>query len=120
MTILSKLKQVFVPVNQPINFPRLYFIPETTLLQGTRQASNDPLYHQSQPTRITSPLEAAFRKHARIKMEIFQEACAYAWAAMKAIGRATVRWLARWVVLPLSVASALYIPSIHPMDLLLP
>ena len=52
-------------------------------------------------------------------MEVIQEACADAWAATKTLGRATVRWLARWVVLPLSVATALHIPSIHPMELLL-
>ena len=54
---------------------------------------------------------------ARIKMEVFQEACADAWAAIKALGRATVRWMARWVILPLSVASVLHVPTIHPMDL---
>ena len=119
MNILSKLKQAFVPVNQPINFPRLYFIPETSTLPAQHPASNDPRYHQSQPTPITSPQEPAFRKYARTNMEVFQKACADAWAAIKALGRALVRWLARWVVLPLSVASALYIPSIHPMELLL-
>ena len=101
MTILSKLNQVFVPVNQPINFPRLYFLPETTILPAQHPASNAPRYHQSQPTRITFPQEPAFRKYARIRTEVFQKSCADAWAAIKALGRATVRCLARWVVLPL-------------------
>lgn len=117
MIIFNKLKQAFVPVNQPINFPRLYFIPETTTLPSQRPASNTPYYHQSQPTRITAPQEAAFRKSVRIEMEVFQKACADAWAAIKALGRATVRWLARWVVLPLSIACIFWIPFAGPAEL---
>jgi hypothetical protein len=117
MNILHKPEEAFVPANQPINFPTFYLIPETGYVRRKRRASNQPSYHQSQPTCITSPREAAFRKYVRTEMEFFQEACADAWADIKALGRATVRWLARWVVLPLSVASALHIPAIHPMDL---
>jgi hypothetical protein len=119
MNILPKSEETFVPVNQPQpdQFPRFYIIPETKYVPRRQRACNNPLYHQSQQTRITSSQETAFQKYVRIEMEVFQEACADAWAAIKALGRATVRWLARWVVLPLSVASALYIPTIHPMDL---
>ena len=117
MTILSKLKQVFVPVNQPTNFPRLYFLPETTTLPAQHPASNAPYYHQSQPTLITPPQEPAFRKYVRLKMEAFKEACADAWAAIKALGRATVRWLARWVVLPLSIACTFWIDVAGPAEL---
>lgn len=117
MTILNKLKQVFVPVNQPTNFPRLYFIPETTTLPAQQRASNAPHYSQSQPTRITSSQEPAFRKYTRFKMAVLQQACADTWAAVKALGRATVRWLARWVVLPLSIASTFWIPIAGPAEL---
>ena len=41
MNIFQKLKQVFIPVNQPKNFPRLYFIPETIHVYASNQASND-------------------------------------------------------------------------------
>ena len=103
----------------PVDFPRFYLIPDTSTFQIPRPASNDPLHHQAQPTRIKPVTEPAFRKFARQEKEIFQEACADAWVAIKQAGRDTVQWLARWVVLPLSVASTLYIPSIHPMELLL-
>lgn len=95
MNLLNELKQAFVPVNQPTNFPRLYFIPETATLPSQLPASNDLAYHQSQSTRITSSQEPAFRKYARIKMAVLQQACADTWAAIKALGRATVRCLAR-------------------------
>ena len=117
MKLLKNPEQVFVPVNQPTNFPRLYFIPETATLPSQHPVSNDPLYHRSQPAHITFPQEAAFRKYVRIKMEVFQKACADAWAAIKAMGRATVRWLARWVVLPLSIACMLWIPFAGPAEL---
>lgn len=117
MTILTMLKQVFVPVNQPTNFPRLYFIPETTTLPSQHPASNDPRHQQSQPTHITSPREPGFRKHVRLKKEIFQESCANAWAALKAFGRATVRWVARWLVQPLSIACICWIPFAGPAEL---
>lgn len=117
MSILSQLKQAFVPVNQPTNFLRLYFIPETATLPSQHPASNDPRYRKSQPTLIEYPNEAAYRQYARIKMEVIRKACADAWEATKALGRTTVRWLARWVVLPLSIACILWIPFAGPAEL---
>ena len=127
MNILEKIKQVFIPVNQPEGFPRLYFIPETITVHAPRQACNDPSYRPlvaPQPAAKTQPTrkkerETIIQKFIRQEKEIFQEACADAWNATKRAGRATVRWLAWRVFLPLSVASTLYIPSIHPMELLL-
>jgi hypothetical protein len=118
MNIL-KSEQAFVPVNQPqpAHFPRFYLIPDTKYVPRRQRASNDPLYHQSQLTRITYPQETAFRKYVRIEMEVFQEACADAWAAIKDLGRAVTRCIARWVIMPLAILSSLYIPAIHPMDL---
>ena len=120
MKTSKRAEQARVPVNQPTHFPRLYFIPETTIIPSHRtasNASNAPHYHQSQPTCITTPQEPAFRKYARIKMTVLQQACAGAWAAIKALGRATVRWLARWVVLPISIACILWIPIAGPAEL---
>ena len=117
MNIQIRPEKAFVPVNQPTNFPRFYLIPETSTHQIPSPASNNPIYYQSPPKRINPPPESAFRKYARQEKEIFQEVCADAWAAIKQAGKDTARWLARWVVLPLSVASMLYIPSIHPMEL---
>ena len=120
MKILNKPEQAFVPVNQPqpYQFPRFYIIPETKYVPRRQRASNVHRYHQPPcPTPVSPRKEPAFRKYVRIKMEVFQEACADAWAAIKALGRATVRWLARWVILPMAVASVLYIPAIHPMEI---
>jgi hypothetical protein len=120
MNILPKSEHAFVRVNQPQpdQFPRFYIIPETKYVPRRQRACNAHQYHQPPSlTPISPSTESAFRKYVRIEMEVFQEACADAWAAIKALGRAIVRWLARWVVLPLSVASALHIPAIHPMDL---
>ena len=125
MNALKRLKQIFIPVNQPTQFPRLYFIPETITVQAPYQACNDPSYQPSaapRPTAITRPTrkkerESVIQKFIREEKEIFQEVCADAWAAIKQAGRDTARWLTWWIVLPLSVASTLYIPSIHPMEL---
>jgi hypothetical protein len=119
MNIPEKLRQVFIPVNQPEGFPRLYFIPETITVQAPRQACNDPSYHPPVAPQPIRQQETKVQKFIRHEKEIFQEACADAWNATKRAGRATVRWLAWRVFLPLSVASTLYIPSIHPMELLL-
>jgi hypothetical protein len=119
MNILPKSEEAFVRVNQPQpdQFPRFYLIPETGYVRRKRRASNNPLYHQSQPTRSTSPQETAFRKYVRIEMEVFQEACADAWTAIKDLGRAVTQWIARWVIMRLAILSSLYVPAIHPMDL---
>ena len=127
MNTLKRLKQIFIPVNQPTQFPRLYFIPETITVQAPYQACNDPSYQPSaapRPIAKTQPTkkkegETVIQKFIRQEKEIFQEVCADAWATIKQAGADTARWLARWVVLPLSVASTLHIPSIHPMELLL-
>ena len=117
MNTLKQSEQAPVPINQPTNFPRFYLIPETSTHQIPSPASNNPIYRQSPPKRIDPPPESAFRKYARQEKEIFQEVCADAWAAIKQAGRDTARWLTWWIILPLSIASTLYIPSIHPMEL---
>jgi hypothetical protein len=118
MNILKNPEQAIVPVNQPAHFPTFYFIPETSTIPSQHPASNDPTFHQYSPTRIQPPQENRLQKFLRQEREIFQETCADAWTAIKQAGRDAAHGLARWVVLPLSIASALYIPSIHPMELL--
>jgi hypothetical protein len=118
VNILPKPEEAIVPANQPINFPTFHLIPETRYVPRRQRACNAHQYHQPpSPTPISPSTETAFLKYARIEIEIFQEFFQDTWNTIKELGRATVRWLARWVVLPLSVASALYIPAIHPMDL---
>jgi hypothetical protein len=117
MNILEKPEQAFVPVNQPTNFPRFYLIPDTTTAPIQHLASNDPTFHQCSPTRINSPQETLLHKSLRQEKEIFQETCADAWAALKQAGRDTVRFLAKWIILPLTVASALWVPAGNPAAL---
>jgi hypothetical protein len=125
MNILKKIKQVFIPINQPEGFPRLYFIPETITVHAPRHACNDSSYRppvaprpiaKTQPTR-KKERETKIQKFIRQEKEIFQEACADAWNATKRAGRATVRWLAWRVFLPLSVASMFWIPFGNPAEL---
>jgi hypothetical protein len=106
-----------VPVDQPTNFPRFYLIPETSTLQIPNPASNKPRYHQSPPTHIKVPQETKIQKFIRQEKEIFREVCIDAWASIKQAGRAAVRWLAGWVVLPLSVASTFWISIGNPAEL---
>ncbi len=114
MNTLNRPEQAFVLVNQPANFPRFYLIPETSTLQIPGPASNNPVYHQSPPACIKAPQETKIQKFIRHEKEIFREACIDAWTGIKQAGRVAVRWLVRWVILPLSVASMFWIPIGNP------
>ena len=85
MNILEKLKQVFIPVNQPKNFPRLYFIPEIIHVDATNQASNDPLYQQAL-TRVNRrrwmQIPRPIRYVRQLRERIYKR-CADAWSALK-------------------------------------
>jgi hypothetical protein len=117
MITLNRPEQAFVPVDQPTNFPRFYLIHETSTLQVPNPASNNPAYHQSPPTHIKAPQETKIQKFIRHEKEIFREVCIDTWTAIKQAGRAAVRWLVRWVVLPLSVASTFWISIGNPAEL---
>jgi hypothetical protein len=120
MNILTKPEQTFTPVNQPHpdQFPRFYKIPETKYIRRRQRASNAPQYYQPpSPTPVSPRTEPAFRKAARIEVEIFQEFCQDTWNTIKELGRAFTHWLVRWVITPLAISSSLFIPSIHPMEL---
>jgi hypothetical protein len=117
MRLLHNLKQVFIPVNQPTNFPRLYFLPETKILNTLQQASNDPAFHQILPTRIR-PHQGSFIRRCIYQLQARAlQACGDIWMELKAVGRAMVRWLAWRLVLPLSVACSLWIPVVNPAEL---
>ena len=117
MNTLNQSEQAPVPVNQPTGWPRLYLIPETIYLPPQRPASNAPAYHPPALTKLKPPQETRIERFIRIEKEIFQEACADTWAALKQAGRDTVRWFARWVILPMSVACALSIHIVSPAEL---
>ena len=117
MNILMKSERAFVPENQPTNFPRFYLIPDTTTAPIQHPASNEPTFHQYSPTCIKSPQETKLHKFLRQEKEIFQETCADVWAALKQAGRETAHFFARWVVLPLSLANALWVPAGNPAAL---
>jgi hypothetical protein len=53
MNILYRIKQAFIPVNQPTAFLRLYFIPETTTVQSPKQSSDNPHYRQTASNQHT-------------------------------------------------------------------
>jgi hypothetical protein len=117
MTIQNKLKQIFTPINQPTNFSRLYFLPEARALHIARPAGNDSVYRQIPAAPMPEPPETLLHKFVRQEKEILQETCADAWAALKQAGRDIVRFLARWIILPLTVASALWVPAGNPAAL---
>ncbi len=117
MNILEKIKQVFIPVNQPEGFPRLYFIPETITVQAPRRACNDPSYRPPVTPQPIRQQETRIQKFIRHEKEIFQEACADAWSAIMAFGRSVVRWLVWRVFVPLSVACALSSQLVSPAEL---
>ena len=117
MNILNRPEQAYAPVDQPTNFPCFYLIPDTTTAPIQRPACNDPTFHQCSPTRIKPPQETRLQKYLRQEMEIFQEVCADARAAITQAARDAVHFLARWVILPLSVASMFWIPIANPAAL---
>jgi hypothetical protein len=119
MNILSTPEHACLPINQPepSSFPRFYLIPETSTHQDPSPASNNPAYHQSPPKRVKAPQETKIQKFIRQEKEIFREVCIDTWTAIKQAGRVAVRWLVRWVVLPLSVASTFWISIGNPAEL---
>jgi len=117
MNILNRPEQAYAPVDQPSNFPRFYLIPDTTTAPIQHPASNDPTFHQCSPTRINSPQETRLQKFLRQEKEIFQEICTDSWTEIKQAVTNAVHWLARWVILPLSVASMFWIPIGNPAAL---
>ena len=125
MDVLRRIKQIFIPIDQPTDFPRLYFIPETREVDGPRRSANDTYYRPPvilQPIRKTVPAPKVERQNfiqlfIQRQKENFYLACEEAWSATIFFGRTVVRWLVWRVILPLSVMACLWIPSIHPMDL---
>jgi hypothetical protein len=131
MSILEKIIQAFIPVNQPKNFPRLYFIPDTTTVEAPRQASNDTGYHPLQNARHTHirpqpKLTSGFRlnvprpiNYIRQMKARFHQRCSEFWSEMKAAGRRAVRWLVWRILVPLAVLASLSIPIVTPAELFL-
>jgi hypothetical protein len=117
MNTLKQSEQAPVPVNQPTGWPSFYLIPETITIPSQPAASNDPAYHPPALTKLKPPPETRIERFIRIEKEIFQEACADAWTALKQAGSDTVRWFARWVILPMSVACALSMHLVSPAEL---
>jgi hypothetical protein len=116
MNILYKPEQATVPVNQPSNFPTFYPFPETGYIHRKR-ASNQPAYHQHRtPTHIQRQVTKPRGFLARHKLR-FHQHCAAAWSQLKALGRELIRKLFWRVILPLSVACALWIPAANPAEL---
>ena len=117
MNTLKHSEQTSVPVDQPTGWPRLYLIPETITIPPQRPASNAPVYHEPVLIKLNPPLESKLHRFICIETEIFQETCADAWAALKEAGRDTIRWVARWVILPASIACAIWVPFSNPAEL---
>jgi hypothetical protein len=133
MNVFKRLKEIFIPVNQPIHFPRLYFIPDTYEVDAPRRSANDPSYRPPavpEQFRTSSTIEKLKREsfiqgYIRRRKEAIRQTLHQAiplarlilWGALKAFGRSVVRCLARWVFMPLSVAACLSVPSIYPMGL---
>jgi hypothetical protein len=119
MNILKKPEQAVVPVNQPQpdNFPSFYLIPETKYIPRRQRACNTAHHNQSSPKHTKLKQENRLQKSIRHEKEICLDVCRDTWAALKYLGRALVKFLARWVVMPLAISSSLYIPVIRPMEL---
>jgi hypothetical protein len=116
MNILHKPEQAFVPANQPKTFPTFHLIPETGYVRRKR-ACNQPSHHQQRsPTYMQQLANKPRRILARQKLQ-FQQYCAATWSRLKAFGRELVRKLFWRVILPLSIACALWIPLANPADL---
>jgi hypothetical protein len=119
MSILKNPEQAIVPVNQPVHFPTFYFIPETSTIPSQHPVSNNPVYHQPKPTSNKPPQITHTQSFLIQEKELFIDFIADVWSSLKNAGRDTVRFLARWVILPLSVTCALWVPAGNPAELLL-
>jgi hypothetical protein len=124
MNTLPAIPRAARLINQPTTWPRLYIVPQTHYVQRQR-AANSPEYNpRPQPaildyraTRTTPPHETRLQRFLRHEAEILQEVIADTWKAIKQAGRDMVRWLARWVITPLSIACAIWVPIGNPMAL---
>ena len=117
MNTLKHSEQTSMPTNQPTGWPCLYLIPETITIPPQRPASNAPLYQEPVLIQLKTPHESNLHRFIRIEKEIFQETCADAWAALKQAGQDAIRWVARWVILPASIACAIWVPLSNPAEL---
>ncbi len=113
-TACTHIKQT---VNQPTEYPTFYLIPETRYVRRTGRAANHPYYHRhpartrDQP-RSDRPLGVVTRRKLR-----FRRYCADIWSRLKQMGRNAVKWFAWRVLLPLTVACALWMPYVNPAEL---
>ena len=125
MNVLKRIKRVFIPVDQPTDFPRLYFIPNTQEVTAPRRSANEGCYRSPvvpRPIKQSIPTPKVKRKNfiqrfIQRQKEKLHLACEKAWSATKSFGRSVVRWLAWRVFMPLSVIASLWVPSIFSMDL---
>jgi len=117
MNILHKPEQATVPVDQPSNFPTFHLIPATGYVRRKRRACNQPAYHQHRtPTHIQRQVTKPRGFLARHKLR-FHQYCADTWSQLKAFGKELIRKLVWRVILPLSIACALWIPIASPAEL---
>jgi hypothetical protein len=110
--------------DQPTHWPRLYFLPQTHYVKRQRAANSPEYSPKPQPdiahhrtTRTTPSQETQLQRFLRREVEVLQDICADAWTGLKQAGRDMVRWLVRWIITPLSIACAIWIPIGNPMDL---
>lgn len=127
MNVFKRIKAAFTPVDQPTNFPRLYFIPDTYEVHAPRRSANDSAYmppavSQATIERTTTrkkKREPIIRGFIRRKKQAIRQARDRAWEAAKAFGRSVVRWLAWRVFLPLSVITSFWVSVAKPAELLM-
>lgn len=106
-----------IPVNQPSNFPRLYFIRRTKQLQNRRRGANDPRYQQPILPAIHTPRETIVGNFIRQEKEIIRDFTSNLWSATKAWCETAIKWIFWRVILPLSVVCAFWIPAGSPAEL---
>jgi hypothetical protein len=104
-------------VDQPTNWPRLYFLPKTHYVQRQRAANS----HQYNPIPQAAICEhRVINKNGSYLQRIINKLTAArnrAWLSLKAFGREVVHSLVKWFVLPMAIAACLSMMAANPAEL---
>jgi len=119
MKVLTRLKQIFVPINQPKNFPRFYSIPETGPVNAPRIACNDP-----QPKKVAPSIRRRRRrviprpiKYFREQKAIFYQRCAETRDMLIRACKRALQWLIWCYLTLLTLEVCTWVSVANPAEL---
>jgi hypothetical protein len=104
-------------IDQPTNWPTLFFLPQTHYVQRQRAANS----HQYNPIPQAAMAEHRIsKKNNSYLQRIINRITATrnrAWLSLKAFGREVVHSLVKWLLLPMAIVASLSMVAALPAEL---